>query len=201
MHNIKHALPILTSIPQKGVVLPCAGSAMAAAIRRPTVLLLVIWPLICPGLRQYGCNRFADKTAMRDPYLAARLYLQIAEAWAVAGEDTRAMTALESAYTNAPNDAEIELLAAPVFAEMGRWGRVKRALDTAEAANNPSGGLSADALVLRGRAKFNLTDHESAAKDVRAALKFITRQHCRSGLARRTGSGWLYYRNLLGPAL
>jgi tetratricopeptide (TPR) repeat protein len=108
----------------------------------------------------------ADKTATQDPALAAKLYIQIAEAWSIAGREAEALAALEKAYANAPEATETELLAAPVFAELGRWGRVQRALDKVE--NQQP--LSADALVLRARAKMNLSDPESAAQDVQKAL-------------------------------
>ena len=108
----------------------------------------------------------AEKNRSKDPYLSARLYIQAAQAWSTGKEDERALAAIEAADRMAPEADEVKLLAAPIYAEAGRWGLVKRMLDEVDA----TGDLNAAALVLRGRAKFELADHEAAAKDLQAAL-------------------------------
>ena len=119
-----------------------------------------------PRLAAARLAPLADRTALTDPSLAARLYLQTAQAWALGGKETLALQAIDSAYSMAPAAAEVDLEAAPIYAELGRWGLVKRALDKADR----EAPLGTDALVLRGRAKLELADPAGAADDTRAAL-------------------------------
>ena len=119
-----------------------------------------------PRLAAARLAPLADKTALTDPSLAARLYLQTAQAWALGGDEALALKAMDAAYAMAPAATQVDLEAAPIYAELGRWGLVKRALDKAARTQ----ALNADALVLRGRAKMTLADPAGAAEDVRAAL-------------------------------
>ncbi len=119
-----------------------------------------------PRLAGGRLQLLAEKNRNRDPYLSARLYAQSAQAWVAGEEDDRALAAIEQATRMAPASEEVKLLAAPVYAEAGRWGLVKRSLDEAERDTT----LNAAALVLRGRAKMELADPEGAARDLQKAL-------------------------------
>ncbi len=121
------------------------------------------------GVPRLAANRLqslAEKNRTQDPYLSARLYIQAAQAWATGEEAELAISAISEAERMAPATEEVKLLAAPIYAQISRWGLVKRSLDTAEEYN----ALSAQALTLRARARKELSDHEGAARDLQLAL-------------------------------
>ena len=109
----------------------------------------------------------AQSLRSSDPYLAARLYGQAAEAWTTAGRHEEAIAAMDDAYSMAPGALDLHLIAAPVYAAAKRWGLTKRALERAELETD----LSAVALVLRARAHKELSDYQSAADDITRALR------------------------------
>ncbi len=124
---------------------------------------------IAMNFPRIAANRL-DKLALRnklaDPYLSAWLYTQSADAWIRGNETDKALEALSNARSMAPSSDEIRLLCAPIYAETGRWGLVKRMLDEAER----DIALTSDALVLRARSKLSLSDPAGAAEDVQHAL-------------------------------
>ncbi len=119
-----------------------------------------------PRVAGQRLQSLAEKNRSTDPYLSARLYSQAAQAWSRGNEDERALAAIENARRMAPASDEVRLLAAPVYAEAGKWSMTKGVLDEAEATTP----LTADALVLRARAQYELTDAEAAATDLQQAL-------------------------------
>ena len=119
-----------------------------------------------PRLAGGRLQTLAEKNRTLDPYLSARLYVQAAQAWAAGNETDLALAAINEADRMAPGALEVKLLSAPVYAELGRWGLVKRNLDEAEQIEP----LTAPALVLRSRARLQLLDQEGAASDLQQAL-------------------------------
>lgn len=119
-----------------------------------------------PRLAAGKLDSLAEKSRLIDALVSARLYVQAAQAWTQGGETERALASLREAYRMAPAAEEVNLLAAPIYAEAGRWGLVKKSLDDAER-DTP---LSSAALVLRARAKMVLSDPEAAARDLQKAL-------------------------------
>ena len=101
-----------------------------------------------------------------DPGVAARLYLQGAEALMAGRRREEALKALDKAYELAGNEPEVHMSAAGIYATADDWTGVITALDALE----KGAALSADALTLRGRAYYSLEKYEEAARDASKAL-------------------------------
>lgn len=108
-----------------------------------------------------------DEESEEDPGVAARLYLQAAEAFITAGKREETFVALKHAYEAAPDTPEVHMSAAMIYATAEEWEGVILTLDALER----YAALSSDGLALRGRAKFKLERYAEAAKDAAAALK------------------------------
>lgn len=106
------------------------------------------------------------KEEENDPGIAARLYLQAAEAFAAGRRKEPAMSALQRAYALTETQPEVDMTAAAVYATLKEWKGTVLALHSLEKMT----GLSGDALALRARANFELGELEAAAADVSAAL-------------------------------
>ena len=106
------------------------------------------------------------KEERQDPGVAARLYLQGAEALMAGGRKEDSLSALQAAYDLAGDEPEVHLSAAGIYATADDWEGVIRTLDRLE----NRAALSADALTLRGRAYYSLEKFEEAARDASRAL-------------------------------
>ncbi len=102
-----------------------------------------------------------------NPVLASQLYVQAAEALLSGGAKEKAFEAVRSAYRLMPDAPEIHVAAAAIYATAEEWEGVKLTLTALER----QAALSADAYALRGRAHFELGDHQAATEDVVRALE------------------------------
>ncbi|MGV6821147.1 MAG: tetratricopeptide repeat protein [Parvularcula sp.] len=101
-----------------------------------------------------------------DPGVATRLYIQTAEAWMAAGRKKESYAALREAYGLTPDAPALHMASATIYATGAQWEGVVLALNALER----HAPLSADALALRARAKFERSEFDSAGKDVADAL-------------------------------
>lgn len=129
----------------------------------------------CAAIATLGLGRPASAGAMLarladeetyDPGVAARLYIQAAEALMAGGRREEAFIALKGAYEKAPDTPEVHMSAAAIYATGSEWEGVILTLDALARFAN----LSADAYALRGRAKFERDQYAASARDVSKAL-------------------------------
>ncbi|MEM9988911.1 MAG: hypothetical protein AAF723_05265 [Pseudomonadota bacterium] len=102
-----------------------------------------------------------------DPGVAARLYVQSAEAFMQAGRRDDALAALRETYKIIADAPEVHMAAATIYATAEEWEGVVLTLNALERYAD----LSADAFALRARAYVERGDTLKAAKDVKKALK------------------------------
>lgn len=119
-----------------------------------------------PKLAAIRLHELAERRDVDDDLIRARIFSQSALAWIEAGETAQAEETMRAAFDIAPNAAELYLAQAKVEAAAGRNQAAIDAVDRAE----EDGFITAEAYVLRGRAKHNLLRHREAADDVIAAL-------------------------------
>lgn len=119
-----------------------------------------------PKLAAIRLQELAERNDAGDDLVRARILSQAALAWVEAGEIAQAEETMRAAFAVAPNAGELYLAQAKIHAAAGRNQAAIDAVDRAE----EDGFVSADASVLRGRAKHNLLRHREAADDVIAAL-------------------------------
>lgn len=110
-------------------------------------------------------NQLAEEEAA-DPGVSARLYIQAAEAFLAGRDEEQAYEALSRAYDLAGDAPEVHMSAAGIFATVEDWPAVIASINALE----EHASLSADAYVLRGRAKFEVENYEGAARDASSAL-------------------------------
>ena len=101
-----------------------------------------------------------------DPGVAARLFIQSAEAFMQAGKKTESYAALRGAYKAVPDAAEVHMAAAPIYAAGAQWEGVVLTINALER----HADLSADALALRARAHFRRGAYDLSAYDTSRAL-------------------------------
>ncbi|ADM09157.1 hypothetical protein PB2503_05417 [Parvularcula bermudensis HTCC2503] len=101
-----------------------------------------------------------------DPGIAARLYIQAAEAYMSGGARSEAFEMLRSAYGLAGDAPSLHMAAAGIYATGQQWEGVILSLS----ALSRHAALSADALSLRARAYLEEGQIQRAAEDVQAAL-------------------------------
>ena len=102
-----------------------------------------------------------------DAGVAAKLYIQAAEAFMAVGQKDEAYAALKSAYAHAADTPEVHMSAAAIYATGEEWDGVILTIKALERFVP----LSADAYILRGRAYFSKGELEKAASETSAALK------------------------------
>ncbi|MEM9232830.1 MAG: hypothetical protein AAGA69_01165 [Pseudomonadota bacterium] len=129
----------------------------------------------CVAIATLGLGRPASAGAMLarladeetyDAGVAARLYIQAAEALMAGGRREQAFLALKGAYEKAPDTPEVHMSAAAIYATGSEWEGVILTLD----ALARFADLSADAYALRGRARFEREQYAASARDVSKAL-------------------------------
>lgn len=112
-------------------------------------------------------EELAERDDAGDALVRARIFSQAALAWVEASEPEQAETAIDKAFALAPQAGELYLAAATVYAASDRQQATIDAVTKAEEA----GFVSADGYVLRGRARYALTQYREAAEDDVEALK------------------------------
>jgi tetratricopeptide (TPR) repeat protein len=121
-----------------------------------------------PGLGAVRLMELADRTDAGDEIVRARIRTQAAVAFLDAGNNPAALAAINDALIpTEPYLADLDLIAAAVFAEQEDWRKAEEAVTRAEEAET----VSADGFVIRARARAALARDDAAAEDVIAALK------------------------------
>lgn len=124
---------------------------------------------IAAGYAKLGAVRLeeiAQRKDAGDDFIRARLLSQAAEAWLKADEPEFADTAIQAAFTLAPDAAELHSIAALVHAANQNWQKTIASASVAIQHNFESAGV----FVARGRAYAALGDYQLAANDVVNAL-------------------------------
>lgn len=120
-----------------------------------------------PKIAAIRLEELSERTDAGDNVIRARILSQAALAWLEGGEVAEAARSIEAAFAMAPDDDELYLPAARVYAAEERRQATIDAVTTAE----DRGMATSQGYVLRGRAYFVLTKYREAADDVVAALK------------------------------
>lgn len=119
-----------------------------------------------PRLAAARLTAIADRSDVGDATARARVLAEAALAWIDADDTAAAGEALERAKSEAPALAELDFVAAKIYAEDKRWQAAADAVSSAE----KRGVKAPEAFVIRARAYRALGRNEDAANDVVAAL-------------------------------
>ncbi|NWG70650.1 MAG: hypothetical protein HXY23_03445 [Parvularculaceae bacterium] len=120
-----------------------------------------------PKLAAVRLEELSERAGVGDNIIRARLLSQAALAWLEAEEVAEAARAVAAAVALAPDDDELHLPAARVYAAAEKRQATIDAVTAAES----RGLVSAEGYVLRGRAQYFLANYREAADDVVLALK------------------------------
>lgn len=120
-----------------------------------------------PKLAAVRLEELSERADAGDLIVRARILSQAAVAYLEAQEVAEAARTLEAAFAMAPDDDELYLPAAKVYATEEKRQATIDAVTTAE----KRGLVSAEGYVLRGRARYAVMQYREAADDVVAALK------------------------------
>jgi Tfp pilus assembly protein PilF len=120
-----------------------------------------------PKLAAVRLEELSERADAGDLIVRARILSQAALAYLEAQEVAEAARAIEAAFAMAPDEDELYLPAAKVYSAEEKRQVTIDAVTTAE----KRGIVSAEGYVLRGRARYAVTQYREAADDVMAALK------------------------------
>jgi tetratricopeptide (TPR) repeat protein len=120
-----------------------------------------------PKLAAVRLEELSEREDAGDHVIRARILSQAALAYLEGKETQEAARAIAAAFAMAPDDDELYLPAAKVYAAEEKRNATIEAVTTAET----RGRVSAEGFVLRGRARYALADYRDAADDVVGALK------------------------------
>ncbi|MFN3959382.1 MAG: hypothetical protein ACK4NP_05665 [Parvularculaceae bacterium] len=124
---------------------------------------------LAAGFPRLAAARLTDITERGDAGDAgarARVLAEAALAWLEADDIPEAEQAIMAAKSRAPDLAELDFVAAKIYAEANRWQAAADAVSAAE----KHGATSPEAYIIRARAYRALGRIEDAANDVVAAL-------------------------------
>lgn len=124
---------------------------------------------IAAGFPKLGAARLASISERKDagdPKTRALVLGEAALAWLDGNETDLAETAIEKALEFAPDLADLQIVAAKVYAAGEQWELAENAVTKAEDAKL----VTAEAFVIRGKARQALGRNFDAAEDVVAAL-------------------------------
>lgn len=119
-----------------------------------------------PKLSAIRLRDLAERADAGDEPARARVLAEAALAWLDAGEIKEAESAIEDAKARAPALAELDFVAAKIFAADARWQAAADAVTAAE----EKGVRASETYVIRARAHRALGRDDDAANDVVAAL-------------------------------
>lgn len=119
-----------------------------------------------PKLAAVRLTEISERRDAGDATARARLLAKAALAWIDAREPEQAAAAIESAKSMAPKLAELDFVAAKVYAAAEKWQQAADAVTAGEKA----GVRTAEAYLIRARALRALGKDHDAANDVVAAL-------------------------------
>lgn len=120
-----------------------------------------------PKVAAIRLEELSERSDAGDPSVRAGFLSQAALAWVEAREPAEAERSIAAAFALAPDADQLFLPAASVYAAQEKRQATIDAVTTAET----RGQTSSDGYVLRGRARYALTEYRAAADDVIAALK------------------------------
>jgi tetratricopeptide (TPR) repeat protein len=119
-----------------------------------------------PRLAAARLTDISERADAGDAAARARVLAEAALAWLEADDIPEAEQAIMEAKSRAPDLAELDFVAAKIYAEANRWQAAADAVSSAER----RGATSPEAYVIRARAHRALGRIEDAANDVVAAL-------------------------------